>query len=128
MIGKEAWRGILPDTPENRSRISAMSSEEISQTPRGKELPEATARQIAQQALADHADYTGYSGEYKLSTIKRLPFGWFFGIYVLDKRGQIPFVRDLTLQVNDEGEVVSFKHSLFGSSWSASEWDAIPAL
>jgi hypothetical protein len=127
-IGEEAWRGILPDTPENRARISTTSSGELSKTPPGKELPKATARQIAQQVLADHANYTGYSGKYKFSVIQRRPFGWFFGVNVLDERGEISFVRDLTIQVNDEGEVVSYRNSMFGSSWSASEWDAIPNL
>ena len=121
-LGREAWRGILPDTPENRARIQAASPEELSATTPGDELSEADALQIAQQALADHSDYVGYSGKHKITTIRRMPFGWFFGVDVLDERGGESVVEEFTIQINDEGELVTIYHLPFKSLKSADQW------
>ena len=127
-IGEEAWRGILPDTQETRATIEVLTAAEISQTPSGRELPEAAARQIALNKIETLNDYTGFSGKHKFSAVKREPFGWFFAVSVLDERQPRASVNTIMVRISDEGEVVSCRLDPFGSLYTASEWDSVPSI
>ena len=127
-IGCEAWRGILPDTPDNRANIEALTDEELSRTPTGHEITEATARKIALSKLESLQNYTGFSGKYKFTTAEREPFGWSFYVHVLDERKSPASVNGVMVQISDDGEVVTCRINGFDSSWVANEWDSIPEL
>ena len=127
-IGNEAWRGILPDTPENRVKIESMSLGELSETLSGRELPEAAARQVALNKIEELHDYTGFSRNYKFSASKRNPFGWFFSITVLDERNRIPVVNTIMVEIGDDGDVVYCRLDPFGALYTAAEWDSIPSV
>lgn len=125
-IGREAWRGILLDTPEARERTEATSLAELSGTPPHLQLPEATARQIALDRIIALKDYTRYSNNHKFLYTRREPFGWYFSVAVLVEEARPPYINHLLVQVNDEGNVVSCMVNSFGSIYTAEEWNTIP--
>lgn len=125
-LGGEAWRGILPDTPENRELIRKIPIAEFEQNRPENHLPKEKAISLAQHYLSQQDRLT--KGQ-SLLVAARKPFGWrVFSFLAFDESCR-HYILTCTVHVSDTGDVLGDIGAFDPPGFTAeelAEWDIKP--
>jgi hypothetical protein len=107
-LGGDAYRGILPDTPENRKRIARLSVKELAENPRDKWLAKEQAVAIANKHLESEFEKERRRGcTLEIEEPKRSlgGYGWFMSFKVHEPDGGVAIGHWGGISVGDDAKV-----------------------
>lgn len=108
-VGDDFRRGVVPDTPENRTLIVNASDALLLDNPRPRQLPKERAEAIILRRYNSESQLGPRPDRIKLT---RVEFGWRAYLTFANAVGEVAIGSDLFVRITDDGEIISWHRGM----------------
>ena len=108
-VGDDFRRGVVPDTPENRTLIVNASNALLLDNPRPRRLPKERAEALILRRCNSESQLGPRPDRIKLT---RVEFGWRACLTFANAVGEVAIGSELFVRITDDGEIISWHRGL----------------